>query len=109
MPRGKQNDKPNYIPPGTKGAIGELRVCSDLLSKNFAVFRSVSPSSSCDLVALKNGICYRIEVTYATVYKRRDGEVRLLVKERDNSKYDILALIVDNEIVYTPSLSSLNA
>ena len=44
----------------TVGAISELVVCVDLAKKGYEVFRAISPSCSCDLIARKNNICRRI-------------------------------------------------
>lgn len=50
------------LSPMTVGAIGEFRICIDLLERGFEVFRSVSPNCSCDLVALGPEGMVRIEV-----------------------------------------------
>ena len=49
------------IPEGTVGAFSELLISSDLLSKRYSVFRSVSQSCFCDLVGIKDTKVYRIE------------------------------------------------
>lgn len=43
------------------GVRSELLVCIDLIEKGFEVFRAMS-NNSCDLIALKNGRCFRLEV-----------------------------------------------
>jgi len=50
---------------GTQGAIGELVVCVDLLRRGYDVYRAMSPSCPCDLVAIKDGVTYRVEVKTA--------------------------------------------
>lgn len=50
------------ISPATKGAIGELAVCVDLMSKGYSVFRSMSPSCKFDLIAYMNDKVHKIEV-----------------------------------------------
>ena len=47
---------------GTTGAIAELLVCSDLMTRGYEVFRAVSPSCSIDLMAIKNGQTLMVEV-----------------------------------------------
>lgn len=47
---------------GTVGAAGELLATVDMIAKGYEVFRAVSPSTSCDLIALKDGKLYRVEV-----------------------------------------------
>jgi hypothetical protein len=50
------------ISTGTVGAITELAVCQHLLSDGYAVFRSVSPSALCDLVAIRGSTIRLFEV-----------------------------------------------
>ena len=89
------------IPTGTVGAIQELKVSSDLLSKGYEVFRALSPSCSCDLLILKDGKLKRIEVR--TAYKTKNGEFYYPdSKLRARLKADILALVVNGEIKYEP-------
>ena len=42
--------------------MAELLVSVDLLKYEFEVYRSVSPSSSCDIIAMKNKKTYPIEI-----------------------------------------------
>ena len=42
---------PFNLTAGTKGAINELKVAVDLMSKGFEVFRVMSPNSAFDLVS----------------------------------------------------------
>ena len=55
---------------GTVGAVSELCVSSFLLNLGYSVFRALSPSCYCDLIATKNGIIYEIEVR--TGKKKKD-------------------------------------
>lgn len=84
-----------------KGALGELKVTCDLLEKGFSVFRSVSPSCDCDLVIMKDGILKRVEVT--TGYRGMSGKLFFVPHKKEN--YDILALIIKGQVVYSPSLN----
>lgn len=61
------------IPSGTVGAISELVVCSDLLKTGYSVFRSVSPSCFCDLIAIRDGVVKKIEVR--TGYRGVNGKI----------------------------------
>jgi len=54
-----------WLATGTVGAIGELRVAIDLMSKGFDVFRALSPAASCDLLVMKEGKLFDIEVKSA--------------------------------------------
>ena len=90
----------------TIGAIGELRVCVDLLIKGFNVYRSVSPACSADLVITKEGRLYRIEVT--TGYFDAKGNIINNKKYADQSKFDVVAIAFKNgEIKYVPNLEEL--
>lgn len=81
---------------GTVGALNELRVCCDLFEKGFEVFRALSPSSKSDLVGMKNGICYRIEVK--TAFKKlRTGEFD---HDKPRHPFDILGVCTSDQIVY---------
>jgi hypothetical protein len=91
-----------HLCPSTTGAIGELRVSTDLLEKGFDVFRSLSPSASCDLAIIKDGAFKRVEVR--TSYFSRDGSIHC---DRTGN-YDLLAMVLPNQIVYDPPLPPLN-
>jgi hypothetical protein len=91
---------------GTVGAIGELRVCVDLLIKGYNVYRSVSPASESDLAVTKGKRFYRIEVT--TGYLDYKGNIINNKKYADQSKFDIVAIVLTSgEITYMPELESL--
>jgi hypothetical protein len=59
--------------PSTLGAISELAVATDLLANGWSVFRSLSPSAFCDLVAIKGKQMRYIEVR--TGRRKCDGGV----------------------------------
>lgn len=84
------------IPSGTTGAISELVVSADLMGKGWAVFRAMSPSCFCDLVAVdgQNHIKrievrtgYRSQVSGKVSYpKQRNGEIDLFGVVDRNSR-----------------------
>ena len=80
---------------GTTGAIQELRVAVDLMSKGYEVYRAVSPSSSCDLIALLEGEIYTIEVR--TAYITKQGR---LVYPARNIRAKNLVLVLSDRILY---------
>jgi hypothetical protein len=84
----------------TVGAIGELQVAVDLLSRGFNVFRALSPACPCDLAILMDDKLIRVEVT--TGYVSHNG--RLAHPPKDKSKFDILAICTGEGIVYKPDL-----
>lgn len=83
----------------TVGAISELRVAIDLMFRGYATFRALSPSCPCDLAVLKDGKLLRIEVTSG--YYSDKG--KLYCNHHDSKKYDVLAVVTQEEIVYIPS------
>lgn len=91
---------PHLSKTGIIGAIGELQVCSDLLIKGYEVFRSVSPHCTCDLVACKDGKCYRIEVKTGVQYETG----RIDYPKIDYKKADIGAIALKDQIIYVPAL-----
>jgi hypothetical protein len=88
----------SIISTGTVGAIGELRACSDLLSKGYAVFRSVSPACFCDLVIAKDGRLTTVEVRTGTRTTKGD-----LYYSKEN-RAEVMAIVLPDEIVYLPAL-----
>lgn len=87
---------------GVRGAISELLVAADLLERGYEVFRAVSQSCSCDLVATKPNVFLSIEV--------RTGKRLLhgnLNHSRNNVRAMILAVVCHNEddmIYYVPNI-----
>jgi len=84
---------------GDTGAIGEMLVAVDLLRRGFATFRAVSPSSPCDLVALVDGVCWRVEVRTGTRYP---STMNVGVPLRPGQSFDVLAVVVGDDIGYLP-------
>jgi hypothetical protein len=85
----------SHLASGTAGAVSELRVCADLLLKEYEVFRAMSPSCSCDLMALKEGLIQRIEV--------RSGQKSITGKiftSRLRFRADVMAIVLTDEIIY---------
>ncbi len=84
------------VSSSTVGAINELRVSVDLLRRGYSVFRALSPSCPCDLVLLKDGDVFRVEVT--TGHNSSNG--RLYYPKKDPQLYDILAIVTSDSIIY---------
>ena len=93
------------LPPGTVGAAGELTICADLLRRGFHVFRSVSPSAPCDMIAVKPDLTV-IRVESRTGQQRGDGTIIWPKKASDSC--DVYAVVVyrgpDAQIHYFPDL-----
>ena len=81
------------------GLASEYKVAADLMLRGFHVFLAANPQSTCDLVALKDQQVYRVEVKTA----RRKGNI-LSYNAGIVGRYDILALVLPDEIIYQPPL-----
>jgi hypothetical protein len=80
---------------GKVGAVGELRVATDLLIKGYDVGRAIRPACSCGLVALKNDKCVRIEVRTGFQYKTVIGD------PKHNVRAEQVAVVLPGQIIYT--------
>lgn len=92
------------IPTGTVGAINELRVSVDLLTKGYHVFRALSPACLCDLVLLE-GRAFRVEVT--TGHRNREGKIQY--PKHDLARFDLLAVVLADAIVYFTDIAELKS
>jgi len=92
------------LPSGTVGAINELRVAVDLLIRGYSVFRALSPNCPCDLVLLIDHRVFRVEVT--TGHRSSNGRPYFPIK--DPLRYDILAVVFPDSIVYSTVLPELS-
>lgn len=91
----------NEVATATTGAMHELLVCADLMRKGYHVFRAQSPSCPCDIMAMFEGIIYKVEVT--TGYKRTDGNFSY-PKKNERYDYDIMAIVFhDGDVIYLQS------
>ena len=84
------------IATGTKAEVNEMRVAIDLLEKGYEVYRAAFQGMPCDLIARQFGVYQRVEVT--TGNKSPNGTVAH--PKRDAATYDMLAVVVGNEIIY---------
>jgi len=89
------------IASSTIGAIGEMLVAADLLSKGFEVFRAVSSACSSDLMISKNGKVISVEVRTGRTY------IHGILPSRSDHRADILAINLGDRIVYRPELGGL--
>lgn len=94
---------PDRVSTGSIGTISELLVCQDLLKRGFHVFKAVSPSCPCDLVAMKHGNLFKVEVTTG---RRYGTSGKLHFPTKDPEKFHLLAVVVPetNEVLYTPEM-----
>lgn len=90
----------------TVGAISELIAGADLLRLGYAVFRALSPSCPCDLIAMApDGTILRIEVRTGT---RVIDKLQFPTRRIDNGRHDHHAVVTyDGDITtvtYLPKL-----
>ncbi len=88
----------------TRGTISELRVETDLLERGYHVFRSESSGCPCDIVAIKDGKCIKIEVRTL----QRKGEDKGVIPphhliEHELGFVDWFAFVIGEEIFYQKS------
>lgn len=97
---------PDYqvIPSASRGAVSELLVCAHLLTRGYEVFRAQSAACSCDLIALRSGQMYRIEVRSAT--RNLNGQLTYPWRDqKDLGRSDVLATVEPNgTITYMPDM-----
>lgn len=94
------------IPKGTVGAIAELAVSVDLLSRGYEVFRALSPHCSCDLAINLGGRLIRVEVRTGRL--NSTGGLTYGKFERDMGRQDIYAVRTkEGEITYFPDPETL--
>ena len=92
------------------GLASELRVALDLISRGFDVFTPIAGyPATCDLIAVRHGVCLRIEVKTAHwELHPLTGEERLvggLPSPSQIGRHDVLARATDTSVHYTPDLS----
>lgn len=86
---------------GTIGALAELMACVDLMRNGYEVFRAMSPSSDCDVIAIKDGITHKIEVRSANYFISKTGDKKMhYPKKRTAGKVVIAVTHSDNKVHY---------
>ena len=94
-----QQFKNPQLTTGTKGAFRELIVAADLMSKGIEIYRAMSPSSSCDLVAKHRELFYGVEVKTAVLRRNIQGIIISDQKLRSPILVGVCGL--ENELYYT--------
>lgn len=98
-----QNPWAGKLPTSTVGEIGELKVAIDLLSREFSVFKALSPATNCDLAVLDN------KKKLKTIEVRTGNSIMLRNIKHYKEKWvnaDILAIVdySKNRIIYYPKI-----
>jgi len=83
------------VKTSTLGAINELKVATDLMSKKYNVFRALDPSCKYDFIIEKDGNISKLQVKTG-----RRNQKNKLCFPKDKYDADITAVVIDNEIIY---------
>jgi len=84
------------------GCIGELLVTIDLMRRGYEIFRGISPACRCDLIAIKEKVSRRIEVTKGY---RPTLDKTLKYRRHNVDNYDVMAIWEDDGLItYLPEL-----
>jgi hypothetical protein len=104
MKRSRELNPTDELPSGKTGAVSELLVCAHLLRLGFDVFRAVSQSAPCDIIATKGNDVRRIEVR--TGWRKRDGTLKAYIDDGQKHKYDHMCVVSTDgtEIFFVPPL-----
>lgn len=96
------------ISSSTVGAMSELLAAADLMRRGYAVFRALSPSCFCDLIAEKNGKTEMVEVR--TGYRGSDG--RLAFPKLKHDRVTMFCVVERNEssvnYIHPKTLEAIN-
>lgn len=85
----------------SKGAAAELAVAADLLLKGWQVFRTVSQTSFCDLIAVKGDKTRYIEVRCVSTTPSGNHSYFRGLSDRKERATEIAAYVIESkEIVY---------
>ena len=94
----ERSGRSDYFQYGTtrnSGSVAELYVAADLIAHGLGVFAPMHPAAHCDLIAVLDGRCFKIEVKANTA--QPDGS------KSSTTWFDVLARVtVDGEIIYSP-------
>lgn len=99
----ERHSKPR-LDTATVGSLSELTAAIDLTRRGYAVYRAISPSAPCDLIATKGNAVLRVEVRTGTV--NTSGSVSFPRPTRDSGRSDVYAVVVGDAVSYHPDLPS---
>lgn len=95
----------------TKAEANIMKVCIDLLQRGYEVYKAAFQGMPCDLVVI-----YRQETSFGSMVQYRRIEVTsgnrstsgtLSHPKREAAQYDVLAVVVGDEIFYKPELITM--
>lgn len=96
--------------PVSAGACGELLICADLIPRGLDVFRSVSPSAKCDLVAIHRAAPFKsIRIEVRNGYRNPNGNLVYSKARTTDGSCDVIAVWVKDEgAIYLPDETALD-
>lgn len=87
---------------GNSGAYSELIAAACLFRHGYYVFRNLGPHGPCDLIALKDGICLRVEVKTEVPFSNQIPTHKGYQLGKD---YDVMSVVgFDGEVTFYPEL-----
>jgi hypothetical protein len=96
----KHNNRIIGLTSGTKGAMAELMACVDLMRKGYEVFRALSPSSNCDILAIKDGVVHLYEVRTGVYGSPENGSKLSWPNTKTDGKEVLVVTHKDNVVHY---------
>jgi hypothetical protein len=93
------------ISTGTVGAMSELAVSIDLMAKGYETYRALSPSSKCDILAMKNNVSYGFEVR--TGYLIGKDQHFMFSTKHVRAKYMGVFIFKDKSVHYFTFLNNI--
>ena len=71
----------------SRGSIGELKVCIDLMKKGWTVFQPIVDDISCDLIAIKDNIIKTIQVkSHSTSHNKSKTSITIDLRSKNRKK-----------------------
>lgn len=91
-----------------KGAMCELLAGAHLMRNGYQVFRSLSPSAECDLIAIRDNSLLRVEVKSGSF---SFAGTLSYPTPKDGSKYDVLLVVdaVSGDVYSLPGMDGFKA
>lgn len=90
----------------TIAEVNEMKVAIDLLAKGYAVYRAAFQGMPCDMLVRGIpawGLDFTVRIEVTTGNRTASGTV--VHPKRDETHFDVLAIVVGDEIFYKPELT----
>jgi hypothetical protein len=87
------------LPTSKVGTLNELLVCCDLIKRKCDVYRQIG-QNTCDLAIIYKDKFMKVEVKTGAL----SASGKIYKSKPDCSKFDILAIVVNDKINYQPDI-----